>query len=247
MPLEQAGAAQHAVLDPARAAYRATREQPQRTTTGRRSRVDAEAWPVLLPAMLVGSPDSALAELGFELGDLDPEDPRYRAGRLPAGWSSAPEAGSATSVFLLDELGRRRVVADFASSYKNPAYMRIESLASYLEGCRVHGWPVVTDPVWARPQAVTEAVRVLDVETRDHLEFWSGQLGGIAVRAWGATERPLLEAALLWYGALLQDFADAGSAAPEAGTEGVVWRHRPGRAAAAVPAQRAGGEVLGAQ
>jgi hypothetical protein len=96
--------------------------------------------------------------LGFTFGDPDPGDPMFMPATLPPGWKREGSDHAMWS-YLLDQHGRRRASIFYkAAFYDRRAFMRLESLDSYVANHVEYDGPLVITDEWATPETVTAAL-----------------------------------------------------------------------------------------
>ena len=107
--------------------------------------------------------------LGFTFGDPTPGDPLFVQATLPDGWKR--QAGSdARGSDLVDEFGRRRVSIFYkAAFYDRQATMTLIGVQFYVYAQVNAGAPIVTDPIWAVPEAVHAALLALAAEADERI------------------------------------------------------------------------------
>lgn len=119
-----------------------------------------------------GGDQPAFEALGFTFGDPQPHDPKFRPATLPDGWKREGSEHDMWS-YLVDELGRRRVAVFYkAAFYDRRAFMRLNTLNSYVLACQHNGVDVVTDSTWATPAAVAVAAAHWAKTAQDRMTEW---------------------------------------------------------------------------
>jgi hypothetical protein len=104
--------------------------------------------------------------LGFTFGEPDPGDPLFMPATLPEGWKRKGSDHDMWS-FVTDQHGRKRVAVFYkAAFYDRSAFMRLESLWSYVHQHVEYGEPLVITDEWATREAVIEAMREHLAENR---------------------------------------------------------------------------------
>ncbi|MFD6968349.1 hypothetical protein [Streptomyces sp. NPDC059949] len=125
-----------------------------------------------LPAEIRGDRTDFEA-LGFTLGDPDPADPLFAPATLPEGWAREASDHDMWS-YIVDQLGRRRVAIFYkAAFYDRSADMSLVTLYSYLRDHVFDGRPLITDDVWATPQALAAEARTAMARAEKDLAFWT--------------------------------------------------------------------------
>lgn len=114
-------------------------------------------------------------DLGFVLGVPDPADPLFAPVALPDGWTREASDHDMWS-YIVDELGRRRVGIFYkAAFYDRRADMHLITLYQYLRDHVCEGRPLITDRVWATPQALAAEARAAVQNAEENRSFWAGR------------------------------------------------------------------------
>lgn len=113
-------------------------------------------------------------DLGFVLGVPDPTDPLFAPAALPDGWAREASDHDMWS-YIVDQLGRRRVAIFYkAAFYDRRADMHLVTLYEHLRDHVCEGRPLVTDRVWATPQALAAEARTAALNAEENAGFWTG-------------------------------------------------------------------------
>ncbi|MCY0921859.1 MULTISPECIES: hypothetical protein [unclassified Streptomyces] len=127
-----------------------------------------------LPTEILRGDRASFEALGFQFGAADPADPLFVPASLPDGWTREASDHPMWS-YILDDLGRRRVAIFYkAAFYDRCAEMQFVTLFTYLRDHVYEGRPLITDPVWATPQALAVEARLAITRAEEELAFWRG-------------------------------------------------------------------------
>lgn len=111
-----------------------------------------------LPTDRRGTPDEEWLALGFTFGDPDPQDDMFCPATLPPGWKREGSDHAMWS-YLVDELGRRRVGIFYkAAFYDRSAFMRLNSVSTYVWDVVHNGGEYLLDDKWATAETVLAAL-----------------------------------------------------------------------------------------
>lgn len=116
--------------------------------------------------------DADFEALGFTLAPPSENDPMFRPATLPPGWTKRASDHDMWS-YVVDELGRDRVAVFYkAAFYDRRAFMRLESVESYLRTCQYYDRPVLTDETWATPREIAAVARSCAGRTEEEITTW---------------------------------------------------------------------------
>lgn len=143
-----------------------------------------------LPVDTRGDGDGPFLALGFTFGEHDARDPLFRPATLPDGWAKVGSDHAMWS-YVVDELGRRRVAVFYkAAFYDRDAFMRVDSVSSYVRSLEYDDKPPVYDDTWCTREAVAEVVvemrgeleerRALYADRLDTISYAAGELAKVA-------------------------------------------------------------------
>lgn len=123
-----------------------------------------------LPTRTMYCTDRDLIDLGFTLGDPRPDDPLFRDATFPEGWTRVPFPDSDYGTYVVDRLGRPRVLLWYKSAfYDRRAHIKVLDVHSYAEYCVDRRTPPVLDQEWAtreRMLAALDDIAVRQTESR---------------------------------------------------------------------------------
>lgn len=112
----------------------------------------------------------ALEALGFTLGNPDSSDPLFIPARFPVGWTREGSDHAMWS-YLLDGYGRRRASIFYkAAFYDRRAFMRLDSLETYVRGVVDDGGSFTFDATWATPVTVRAALEAVISREREQIQ-----------------------------------------------------------------------------
>lgn len=122
-----------------------------------------------------GGSDADLEQAGFRLGPVCAEDALFRSATLPNGWRRrAVDAQGGLCTEILDTHQRPRVSMFYKNTVHNrDAFCTILTLDHYAWHLMTDASAVVvTDPEWASPDDLVEALRRLIDKEHEDAEFW---------------------------------------------------------------------------
>lgn len=129
-----------------------------------------------LPVDVGRDGDAAFEALGFVFGPVSASDPLFREASLPEGWMKRPTEHSMWSE-IVDPLGRARGAVFYkAAFYDRRAFMRLESVDSYVSRCVYGTEAPVLDDAWATRDAVVAALDDIADDRRALIdEAWASE------------------------------------------------------------------------
>lgn len=134
-----------------------------------------------------GDGDAAYLALGFTFGSVDPADRLFRPATLPQGWTRKPSDHSLWS-YIVDELGRKRVSIFYkAAFYDRSAFMRLQTVSSYVSELLRDGGKPVLDDTWCTRDAVGEALTSIRARHEERLDLYASRVNDPSV-PWAAEE-----------------------------------------------------------
>lgn len=125
-----------------------------------------------LPTDLDGDNPADFEALGIVFGEPTPGDRLFQSATLPEGWKREASDHDMWS-YVVDELGRRRIAVFYkAAFYDRRAFMRLDTLDSYVFDCQYKGRAVITDSTWATPAAVAAAATRHAKNSQARVDEW---------------------------------------------------------------------------
>jgi hypothetical protein len=115
--------------------------------------------------------------LGFTFGDPDPDDPMFMPATLPDGWKRRGTEHAMWSE-IADTHGRPRVAIFYkAAFYDRRAFMRLNSLDSYVSNHVEYDGPLAVTDDWATSETVPAALARLRDEYLEEACRYRGYAG----------------------------------------------------------------------